>query len=116
MFAVKRGVELSERSDQRERSAATAPGSRLSHFAEFTCDKVLRGVLTKKYGYVLQCEEDWRFPAPCAACHKFAALLSLAKFKLKLCFTSFSGHVSRAHKLLFVRHMGVDRYVRTYVV
>lgn len=85
MFAEERGVELSKRSDQRERSAATAPGSRLSYFAEFTCDKVLRGVLTKKYGYVLQCEEDWRFPAPSAGCHKFAALLSVAKFELKLC-------------------------------
>lgn len=29
---------------------------------EFTSDKVLRGVLTKKYGFVLQREEDWRRP------------------------------------------------------
>lgn len=96
MFAVKRGVERSERSDQRERSSATAPGSRLSHFAEFTCDKVLRGVLTKKYAYVLQCEEDWRCPAPFAGGHKFAALLSLAKFKLKLSLQVCTCHIGLA--------------------
>ncbi|CAG9585676.1 unnamed protein product [Danaus chrysippus] len=31
---------------------------------EFTYGKVLRGVLTEKYDFVLQCEKDWRPPRP----------------------------------------------------
>lgn len=49
---------------------------------EFTWNKVLRGVLIKKYGFVLHREEDWR---PLAPVINFAALLSGRKFKLKVC-------------------------------
>lgn len=46
-----------------ERAAADRARNGLWRFREFTWHKVLRGVLTKKFGFVLQREEDWRRPA-----------------------------------------------------
>lgn len=57
-------MRIAGRSEPGASGAGDAASAGVLLPCEFTSDKVLLGVLTKKYGIVLQCEEDWR--RPCA--------------------------------------------------
>lgn len=76
--------------------------------AEFTWNKVLRGVLIQKYGLVLHREEDWR---PLAPVINFAALLSGRKFELKVCWF-FNNLVVRLNwvRVLVKNYYSLDVY------